>query len=123
MHSVALLRWWYSAGWVGQLSNSLLKLRQVSDTFSVSLLVRTLFQPFKQLDTGSVGGSLDMQLRAWADRLLSRLIGAMVRSVMIILGCLWWLVWVLVGLLRLGIWPILPLLPVVGVVIGIGWGL
>jgi hypothetical protein len=123
MHSVALLKWWYSAGWADQLAGVFLKLQQAGDFFSIPLLLKTLFQPFRQIGTEQVRGALDVKVRAWVDRLMSRFIGAMVRLTMILLGIAWWLLWLLIGAMWLIIWPFLPVLPVVGLGLSLGAGL
>ena len=112
----ALISWWYSTGWLGQMSRVRAYLARVADFFSIPLLLKTLFQPFRQIDSGSQGKSLDAVLRAWVDRTVSRFIGAMIRLFMIILGGVWWILSAVVGLFACLIWPILPVLPVVGVI-------
>ncbi len=123
MHVLAFVRWWYGVGWMSQLSAVQLHLRKVSDYFSLSLLVRNLFQPFRQISAGSVRGGFDIQFRAWLDRLISRFVGAIVRFFMIVTGCVWWLLGVLAGGVWLLFWPLLPLLPVLGLVLSKGLSL
>lgn len=112
----ALISWWYSTGWLGQVSRVRAYLARVADFFSIPLLLKTLFQPFRQIDSDSRGKSLDAALRAWADRTVSRFIGAMIRLVMIVLGSVWWVLSAVAGLVTCLVWPVLPVLPVVGVI-------
>lgn len=116
MHVWALVRWWYGAGWTDQLDSTRLHMRKINDFFSVTLLARNIFQPFRQISAGSVRGGLDVQMRAWLDRLISRMIGAFVRLFMIIAGVVWLCVSVLGLGLWLLVWPVVPILPVIGLI-------
>jgi hypothetical protein len=94
------------------------------DVFSVSLLSRSLFAPFRQIDAGSVRGPLGVQLRAWFDRSFSRVFGFFVRSIMIFAGSLSALVTLCAGALWAAFWLFIPMLPVVGLLLFItGWTL
>ncbi len=124
MQVLSFLRWWYGEGWLGQLSAQQLYLRKIGDFFSVSLLLRNLFQPFRQISAGSVRGGLGVQFRAWLDRLISRMIGAIVRLFMICMGGIWWCLSALMSAITLALWPLLPLAPLIGLVLaGSGVGL
>ncbi|HYG83424.1 MAG TPA: hypothetical protein VD907_00925 [Verrucomicrobiae bacterium] len=119
---VAFFLWWYTEGWKQQLKKAVLRLAGIADLFSIDLLLKTLFAPFRQISAGRVNGSLNMQFRAFIDRLFSRVIGAIMRLFMIIIGAFALLLAVVVNVALLMIWPLLPLLPVVGVVLFIqGW--
>lgn len=111
---MAFVRWWYGVGWTDQFDSARLYVRKINDFFSVSLLFRSLFQPFRQISAGSVRGGLDVQLRAWFDRLISRVIGAIVRLFMIFAGLGWLLIVVCWLAIWLVIWPFVPLLPAIG---------
>lgn len=84
------------------------------DYFSIDLLLRTFFAPFRQISAGKVQGPLGVQMRAFFDRLISRIIGAMVRFVMIIVGSVALGVYGLFGFVAIIIWAIVPLMPVIG---------
>lgn len=113
MQFLAFFRWWYGAGWLDQFELSRLRLRKIGDYFSIGLLFRTLFQPFRQISAGSVRGGLDVQVRAWLDRLISRAIGGMVRLVMIIIGSVWWCFSMMIAIVWLFVWIFVPVLPFV----------
>ena len=94
----------------------------VYDNFSLGLLLRTLFSPWRQISAGRVRGPLGVQVRAFFDRLISRIIGGIVRSVVLIFGSIAVLGVALVGLLRIVLWPLLPLFPIVATIWTItGW--
>lgn len=119
---MAFFSWWYGAGWRRQGAEITHKMSGLLDTFSIALLLRTLFSPFRQISVGSVSGPIGLQMRAFFDRLVSRFIGALVRTAMIITGCIvisFYGVW---GILRVAMWPLLPLFPILGVVLWLsGW--
>lgn len=58
-----------------------------------------------------------VQLRAWFDKLFSRLVGAVVRLFVLVAGVVVCLVALLIGIVELILWPLMPLLPAVGVVL------
>lgn len=121
MFPVSLFLWWYTTGWRDQVELCGARLSRVSDNFSVTLLLRSLFAPFRQISAeGSQGAGLDAAFRAWLDKLISRCIGAIVRSVLIITGLLLMLCEALVAAARLLLWPLLPFLPVLGAVLMLG---
>jgi len=92
------------------------------DYFSIDLLLRTLFSPFRQISAGKVQGPLGVQLRAWLDRLVSRGIGAMIRLFMIVIGALAMIVATLIYSVGVVLWAVVPLLPVIGIILGVsGW--
>lgn len=94
----------------------------VLDSFSVGLLMRTLFSPFKQISAGAVQGPADVKMRAFGDRLFSRIFGAVIRSVFIMIGLVGAMLAALLGLVQITIWPLVPVLPLVGLALTlIGW--
>lgn len=111
---VDMLSWWYTTAWLDLLRNMKRRTVGVFEAFSVSLLARTLFSPFRQIDAGSVRGPIGVQLRAWFDRTFSRFFGAMVRSVMIFCGLLGTAGMALLGALGAIAWLFIPVLPIIG---------
>ncbi len=122
MFLVGLFSWWYGGGWRARLGAMARRFEATTDFFSITLLLQTLFAPFRQISAGQASGSLGTQARAFVDRTISRLIGAVARIGMIIIGSIAIIFQTIIGLCMLLIWPIIPLLPVVGVVMAIiGW--
>ena len=119
MFIVGLFSWWYGAGWVRCISGVRGGLASIYDYFSLDLLLRTLFSPFRQISAGGVRGPIGVQLRAMLDNLISRVIGAVVRTIVIIVGTITLLISCFLGLLRIVVWPLIPLLPVVFVIFAI----
>lgn len=119
---IAFVAWWYGAGWRRRALFVRDRLARVMDAFSIDLLLKTLFAPFRQISNDKVDGPIGMKIRAWFDKLISRMVGAVVRlltimvGIIVLFGTLFW------GLAILAIWPVIPLLPVVGVILsGMGW--
>ena len=98
------------------------RLASTLDYFSIDLLLKTLFSPFRQISAGKVNGPLAVRWRAFVDRLVSRCIGAIVRLIIIMAGIVIILFFSLIGLLSLALWAVVPVLPIVGVAMMlIGW--
>ena len=110
-----MLQWWYTRGWKIFVMKLVDKLRGAADFFSISLLLRTLFAPFKQIDAGGGGNSLGDRMRAFGDRLISRLVGAVMRIGILIFGLILLILESVIGLALIIIWPFLPLVPIAGI--------
>lgn len=122
MFIAGLLSWWYGQGWRRQFLALSERLAGLMDYFSLDLLVKTLFAPFRQISAGHVDGPLGVKLRAFFDRLVSRMIGAAVRLVMLVVGSLAIILYAVVGLVVVLLWVVIPALPIVGLVLAItGW--
>ena len=125
MHSmivVGFFAWWYGAGWWRRITTVWGKLVSVFDYFSIDLLVRTWFAPFRQISAGAVDGPIGVQIRAFFDRLISRTIGGIVRSFMIIFGIVVLTVTAAAGLVFIIAWALVPMLPLLGAGFAIvGW--
>lgn len=122
MFIVGLLGWWYGAGWRERIRMIGERLARAYDFFSLDLLLKTLFAPFRQISAGKVSGGLSVQLRAFFDRLFSRCIGAVVRIIMLVIGSLWTTVLAVAGIVEGILWLFVPLLPIVGAILfAIGW--
>ncbi len=116
------LSWWYGAGWKAHLLRTYEQLLVTYDYFSIGLLAKTLFAPYRQISAGKVDGPIGVKLRAFADRQISRIIGAVVRAILIIAGSVWLLIQTVLGLLILGAWAIVPIAPLVGFILMLsGW--
>ncbi|TXG76988.1 hypothetical protein E6P97_02525 [Patescibacteria group bacterium] len=111
---ISLVRWWYGSGWLDQVSLVQGRLDRAADFFSIELLAKTLLKPFRQIDADmSRKGSFDVVIRGMFDQLFSRLIGAMIRLVMIVVGCVAIAGEMLIGLMRLIVWPMVPVAPLI----------
>jgi len=122
MFIVGLFSWWYGTGWLQCVARVRGNLMSVYDYFSFDLLLHTLFAPFRQISAGKVRGPLGVQVRAFFDRLISRIIGGIIRTTVLIFGSITLCIAVLIGVLRLVIWPLIPVLPIVFIALALsGW--
>ena len=119
---VGLLSWWYTVGWRQRLTFMHDKLVSQYDFFSFDLLLKTLFSPFRQISAGGVNGPIAVQLRAFADQMVSRLVGATVRTIVLLVGVVTLICSLVWNALVVLLWGVIPLLPIVGVVLAMsGW--
>ena len=120
MLMIGFLQWWYSTGWMDFALRQVDRLRNLADFFSLGLLFRTFFSPFRQISAyASEDANIQQQISEFFDKLLSRVIGAFVRFFIIIFG----IIAIAFTAAATGImflaWPILPLMPVVSVVLAV----
>jgi hypothetical protein len=119
---LGMLSWWYGTGWKLRLLRLREKVAATVDYFSIDLLLRTLFSPFRQISAGRVDGPLNIKMRAFFDRLISRMIGAMVRTFMIVVGTIAIIMHMLIGGTTLLAWAFVPLAPLIGLALFMsGW--
>lgn len=118
------MRWWYGAGWSWAWRHALVvRLKSCMDAFSLGPLARSLFAPFKQTYSGKVKGTLGEHFRAFIDKSISRVIGFVVRSIIITAGLVSMLFVVASGLAFIAIWALIPGLPIIGIfmtLLGVG---
>jgi len=86
--------------------------------FSVDVLIKTLFSPWKRI-ISLPGRSLDEKFRAAIDNLVSRVIGFMVRILVLIAAVIIMIVTLAVGVALAILWPLIPFLAV-GLIV---WGI
>jgi hypothetical protein len=116
------ISWWYGSGWLGQFARLRSQLSASYDYFSIGLLLRTLFSPFRQISAGRVDGPLGVKMRAFVDKLMSRFIGAFVRLGLVVAGTIWLILQAVIGMSGLLLWTIVPILPLFGFVMMLsGW--
>lgn len=118
---VSFVGWWYTRGWVA-FGNKLLELiKKIAREFSIRLILRTLFSPWKQIiSSGGVNTTLGDKIRKVVDNLVSRLVGAGVRFIMLILGLIFTGLLSMLSLLAFIIWPLIPPASVALILLGTG---
>ncbi len=106
-------QWWYGSGWKHQFSSLPSSIDNVMRLFSVRILARTLFAPWKQLKTQSFSDTaLDDKLRAMVDNLVSRVIGFFIRLFTILTAFVAIIAQVIFKVFMMIIWPFLPIMPI-----------
>ena len=91
-----LLQWWYVGGWRIFASGLRNRLRNTADLFSIGILFKTLFAPFRQISAVGDGAS---RWQAFLDRLFSRMVGGVVRLLIIQAGIITLVFQAIVGVL------------------------
>ena len=118
MFMLDLFAWWYGAGWAGVLTSTKNRLAALSDMFSAKTLLRTLFAPWRRITT-QPGAGLDAKFRAFGDNLVSRCIGFVVRSLVLLTAGIAFVFLGVAGLLELIVWPLVPFAGVALIVKGV----
>lgn len=108
-----LLSWWYLEGWRGFGRSLIEKIRGALSFFSIGALIRTLFAPFRQISVGDSGAAFQV----FIDRLVSRLVGAVVRIFLMIVGIICFVIEVVLSLVLMLAWPLVPVLPIICIVL------
>ncbi len=115
---VSFVQWWYGRGFKEYLAKFVDRLKDAADFFSIRLLVRNFFAPFRQIATEKRDNlPLNERIHAWADLLISRLVGATIRFFLLIIGTIFLIVRAAVGLVIMILWPLAPLVLVYSVML------
>lgn len=110
--------WWYGRGWLHVAGSYRRRLASVMASFSVRQLLQTLFAPWRRIITYP-GASLGDRFRAWGDNIFSRAIGFVVRLVVLLCAGVIALLVILATTAEVLVWPVLPALGPVLIVLGI----
>lgn len=120
MAIIVMLSWWYSQGWLWVINITINRLKTVSRVFAVKVLLKTWFSPWKQIYQQA---NFRNFLRIAVDNGVSRFIGGIIRTVILLWALILSLVIILVGIISLIIWPMLPLMTFILPVIALKGGL
>ena len=113
----SLLTWWYGTGLATRARGLGKALARTSDNFSIGLLLRTLFNPLRQIDADTTGKGPAAALEAFGSRLISRFIGFFARTILILAGIIILTLQSLASIVVLVLHLSLPLAPVAGVIL------
>ncbi len=118
---LGMLQWWYVEGWRLYFVGLGKRLKSAADFFSLGLLVGNLFAPFRQISAEDYVGTVPLaqQFSNFLGKLLSRLIGAIVRIFLLIIGIVVIIVQAVGGIVLAVVWPLLPFMVVGCVVLAI----
>ncbi len=117
---VDMIVWWYGAGWIGRLVALQKHLADWMQYFSLGTLLKTLFQPWKQITTQpGTGASFDARKNALVDNLVSRFVGFFVRVSVFFFALVVMLCVLLWSLLYVALWPLIPIAPFVVIMLGV----
>lgn len=94
------------------------RITKISQLFSVPILLRTLFAPWRRIVT-QPGAGIDAQMRALGDNMISRTIGFAVRVIVLLTAGVCMFAMTVIAALELVLWPLVPLMIVVSIVMGV----
>lgn len=111
---IDLLGWWYSRGfaWVGNYL-FVVRTKRTLEFFTVTDLLKTLFAPFRQDAYKLRSATIEQRLQALGGNLISRFLGFLIRSALILTGLVVLIFNVVSGVVGLIVWPLLPVFPLV----------
>jgi len=122
MFILGLLQWWYGDGWARQVVVARDRVISIYDYFSVDLLAKSWFAPFRQISAGKVSGPLQAHWNAFVDRTISRFVGAFMRTILIVIGVASIVMFSTAGVVAVFLWALLPVIPFIGLALAmIGW--
>jgi hypothetical protein len=101
--------WWYGKGLVLFFNKIIRAIKSIWYKLSVPSLAKTLFSPWKRI-TSEYGKSAAEISRALVDNTVSRLIGFIIRTVVILVAIIGIVLILIIGIIILIIWPLAPLL-------------
>ena len=105
---VELVLWWYGQGWIHVVRTAGQRLRRIILAFSLPLLLRTLFAPWRRII--SYGDrSIGERMRAVLDNAISRLVGLVVRLVVLVAACILIFLSAILSAFAIIAWPFLPI--------------
>jgi hypothetical protein len=118
MLMVAFLQWWYGPGWRDASSRLMARLHDTYLTFSLPILVRTLFAPWRRI-ISPAGASLQARFRAVIDNAVSRAVGFTMRLSLLVAALVILAFNLILGGLILVLWPVIPALGPILIVVGL----
>lgn len=108
MGFLQIFSWWYGPGFSWNIIQIKKKLDAIGQTLAISILLKTLFAPWKQITSNNYQISFFQKL---IDNSVSRFIGFLLRFFMLIFGGVWALGVIIFGFIWLVLWPFIPVSP------------
>lgn len=118
MFMLDLFIWWYSAGWAGTIASTKRRFNGLSDMFSIQILLRTLFAPWRRIITYP-GAGLEARMRAFGDNMVSRCIGFTVRIFVLLAAGVAFVLLSVASVVEIVFWPFVPLAAVALIIKGL----
>lgn len=114
------LRWWYGYGWLTAAKELVAFLRRMASEFSLGILIRTLFAPWKRtVNLAGPNTPLNVRFQWWIGNQVSRFIGLLIRLIVLGVAVTLIIVTAVLGLAGLVIWPVLPFGWLVSLIMGL----
>jgi hypothetical protein len=112
--------WWYGPGWKNSFVRITQRISILSQELSMSILVKTMFEPWKQITSHSnPTDPLELKFRAWFDTLFARMVGFVIRSSVLVFGIITSFFLLIFGTVLAILWPIVPALPIAFIILTI----
>lgn len=111
--------WWYGQELVYIWHSAGNIIRNVFQTFSILVLLRTLFAPWKRDNYAAENAALDMRMRLALDNLISRGVGFVVRIFTILTGLFFTIFAIILMIVIILFWLVLPLIIVALIIDGV----
>lgn len=105
------LIWWYGEGIISAWRVVVAVLYDVTDFFSLPILVRTWFSPWKNDTIVARNISLGDQWKIWQQNFISRFFGFMIRTIIILFTLFILAVLTILSAISVGVWLLVPFLP------------
>lgn len=115
---LSLFEWWYGAGWKSAINHSQKRVIDAYRLFEIPMLLLTIFAPWRRIITAP-GAGLGAHIRAGVDNAISRLVGFIVRSIVLVSAGLLIAAASLASLIELLVWPFLPISVIAFVFLGV----
>lgn len=106
--------WWYSSGFLRLLKYLKAFIIILADNFSVRILVRTFFQPWKRDVSSTKGLSLDRKFQIWMWNLISRAFGMVIKSFTFLIFLVIFIILLVIELFLIIAWLLYPLIVIGG---------
>jgi len=116
---ITYFSWWYNQGVLGFWDGILVMTGKIYSYFSIHILLRTLFDPWKRDNYSIENGSLEARSKVMLDNLISRVIGFVIRLFTMLFGLSLTISFFVFMFLILIIWLALPIVILALIVNGI----
>lgn len=108
--------WWYTKGIRDFFIYLKAILAKITDIFSVKLLLRTYLAPWKRDVTSIEGMALNEVMRVFVFNLVSRLIGFIIKTIILLIYLVVLAVFFALALFLIIIWLFLPLISIISII-------
>lgn len=119
MTLITFFSWWYGTGWARVPRETRRRVAHVTQLLSLRQVLRTLFAPWKQDVAAASSKAVQDRVNALIGNLISRFVGFSIRSILIVITCLAALGLMLYGVVLTIVWPVLPFIPIVFILLSV----
>jgi len=116
MFLFSIFQWWYTNGWAERWRGIFTRTSELAESFSLGIILKTLFKPWKQTTSLSSGGFFQKLV----DNTISRFVGFWIRLFVLFGGLFYIFTSFLVNVVVAIIWPLVPVSPILFITIGLG---